>query len=204
MQYHEPRNPSDPPDRVLALTYPYDIDRQRPSHWSMLHVGHVKADGRISRKGRPQTVSIVKPDHPTGLRRLYGPSAVIGEHMIIPDACFLYPSPDRGRRLGKAAPTDQFMRNPVKGDNCISTDMFVKPTKRMSATIRPDLVDHVDLTQKSDLRPARLRKAPPQLNPIEFQRVCESTRLSYKTAVMNREKAKILVNPDNHDMQVWL
>jgi hypothetical protein len=207
MQYHEPRNVHYPPQRKVALDSLHDLDRPYVHPRLAPNLSDHTDGVRYSRRLRPQTVSPTNQDRPTGLRRLYGPKAVIGEHMIIPDACFLYPPPDKGRRLGKATPSDQIPRDPVKGLNCISSDMFIRPLRKQVPTGRPDSISHFDLTHNetlTDSRPIRSRKAPPQLDPAEFQRLCETTRQTYKTAILNREEAKKTVNSESHDILTWI
>jgi hypothetical protein len=207
MQYHEPRNVEYPPHRNVVLDAIHDLDTPYVRLKIDTHMFEYSQGHRVSRRLRPQTVSTTNADRPTGLRRLYGPKAVIGEHLTIPDACFLYPPADKGRRLGKATPSDQVPRDPVKGLNCISTDMYIRPLRKQVPTGRPDSVSHIDLSHSecfTDTRPIRSRKAPPQLDTAEFQRLCETTRQSYKTAILNREEAKKSVNSGNHDILTWI
>ena len=199
--YHEPRSPS-PPQRKNSLYPLHDpsCPLLKPMPSLYLIESQTSSDSPIKRQLKPvRPVSHEIHDRKSGLGRTYSPErpgSAMNDVLTLPND-LLYPPVDKGRRLGRRHLADTNPRDPIKGINVISTDMFLRPQKVPMHT-----ASHIDLTNLASLEPSAYR-ARAQLDPAVFDRVCHTTREVYKAVVEGRQQVKKTTISNTHDLLSW-
>lgn len=199
--YREPRSQS-PPNRKITLYALHDPTHPLLKSKSSIHLIESQGSGTtpIKRHLKPVQQILHPPDErPRGLGRMYSPErpgSAMSSLLTLPEE-LLYPAVDKGRRLGKRHLADTTPRDPIKGINVISTDMFLKPQKMPVHTS-----SHIDLTDWASLEPNRsIHRVLP--DPTAFDRACHTTREVYKTVVASREQVKQARITNTHDLLSW-
>jgi len=197
MIYQQPPSPYRP-TRQGSYYAPHDPVKPYLKPVLSLHsLEHEEPKPRRLVKPRPQLPEERKSE--SGVRRYFNderPRTAMTD--ILAESKYLDPPVDKGRRLGRRQLSDLSARDPVKGVNCISTDMFLRPQKKQ-------LMDHfksqVDFSIKD--APAHSRKLA-AMDPILYDRICETTRSVYTSNASIRQSFKQSYIHDTRGLLSWL
>jgi hypothetical protein len=189
--------------RETSLDFMHDIDRPQVKPKSSALLSGDCEQYRRALKPKPCNLP-AQAERSLGVRRYLNLSrpltASVSDLVQLPADLLLDPLVDKGRRFGRRQLADHTPRDPVKGINCVSTDMFIHPTKRTSQTHNVSTVDLTSWLTLSDDHP----KVVPKVDTEAFRQLCETTRKVYRTTVSDRQEVGKSHRKDTHDLLSWL